>query len=69
MKDAVHSRAIWNSELLYFLSAFAISALIAVTLANMEPDVTKSGYLSPVIVKLASTPVPSDRDTRFDYGG
>lgn len=55
MKHAVQSQYVSHPDLLYFLSAFVMAFLFAVTLGNLEPIEKTTGYLPPVKARVAAS--------------
>lgn len=70
MRNTVRILQTSNSDLLYFLSAFAIAVIFVIALGNLKPIATKTGNIRLVSVKIAaSAPEKTAEEYRFDHGG
>ena len=70
MRHATQSKPSASSDTLYFLSAFVMAVLFAITLGNLEPNNATTGYLKPVKVQIAASVKDRSGTTfRFDDGG
>jgi hypothetical protein len=70
MKNAVCTRQFSNSELLYFLSAFAVAILFAMTLANLKPVVMNAGISGTGSLDIAASPAGQTvQEYRFEHNG
>ena len=69
MKDAVYIRQFSNSELICFLSAFAMAFAIGATLANLKPDTGTATDARRFQMQFAESMHEwTNRDARPDHG-